>query len=48
MKEKNECRIALRLPKKDRERIEQLIKQGKFRKISHVIRAALKEFLSKN
>ena len=38
-------RIALRLPSKEREQIEQLIHEGKFKNISSVIRAALKQFL---
>jgi len=37
-------RIALRLPSKEREQIEQLISEGKFKNISSVIRAALKQF----
>jgi len=46
-KTKYKSRIALRLPSKERQKIEQLIWEGKFRNISQVIRAALKEFLSK-
>jgi len=42
-----DSRIALRFPSKEREQIEQLIHQGKFKNISSVIRAALKDFLSK-
>jgi len=38
-------RIAFRLSKEDRQKIEQLIREGKFRNISQVIRAALKQFL---
>ncbi|MEM3873873.1 MAG: ribbon-helix-helix domain-containing protein [Candidatus Bathyarchaeia archaeon] len=45
---KHDGRIGFRLPKEDRQKIEQLIREGKFKKISQVIRAALKEFLSKN
>jgi len=45
--QEHDSRIALRLPSKERQQIEQLIKEGKFRNISQVIRAALKEFLSK-
>jgi Arc/MetJ-type ribon-helix-helix transcriptional regulator len=41
-------RIALRLSKEDRLRIEELVKQEKFNSISHVIRQALFEFLKKN
>jgi len=44
MKEQD-SRIALRFPSKEREQIEQLIKEGKFENISQVIRAALKQFL---
>ena len=43
--EKNDCRIALRLPAKDRKKAEQLINKGEFKNLSHVIRQALKEFL---
>lgn len=46
MKE-HDSRIALRFPSKEREQIEQLIKDGKFKNISQVIREALKEFLEK-
>ena len=42
-----EERIAFRLSKEERQQIEQLIKEGKFKSISHVIRAALTEFLEK-
>jgi len=45
--QEHDSRIALRLPSKERQQIEQLIREGKFRNISQVIRAALKEFLSK-
>jgi len=40
-------RIAIRLSKEDKQKILQLIREGRFRNISQVIRAALKEFLSK-
>jgi hypothetical protein len=43
----HDSRVALRLPSKERQQIEQLILEGKARNISNVIRAALKEFLSK-
>ena len=39
--------IALRLPSEQREKIESLIQQGKFKNISQVIRTALKQFLQK-
>jgi len=42
-----DCRIALRLPSEDRQRIEQLIREGKYRSLSQVIRVALQEFLPK-
>jgi len=41
-------RIAFRLADDDRRKIEQLIKEGKFRNISSVIRQALSEFLKQN
>jgi len=44
MNEKNESRIALRLPSKDRENIDKLVESGKFKTLSQVIRAALSEF----
>ena len=43
-----ESRIALRLPKAERAKIEQLINEGKFKNISQVVRAALQELLEKN
>ncbi len=42
-----EGKLAFRLPKEDRQKIEALIESGKFRNISQVIRTALKEFLEK-
>jgi len=44
MKE-NDCRIALRLPAEERQKAEHLIREGKFKNLSQVIREALKEFL---
>jgi len=44
--QKQDSRTALRLPSEQREKIEQLIQEGKFKSISSVIRAALKEFLT--
>jgi Arc/MetJ-type ribon-helix-helix transcriptional regulator len=41
-------RIAFRLSKEDRQKIEQLIREGKYRNISQVIRAALTKFLNEN
>ena len=46
MKE-HDSKIALRLPNKERQQIKKLVKDGKFKNISQVIRQALKEFLSK-
>jgi len=40
-------KIAVRLPLKQRQQIDKLVEDGKFKNFSHVIRAALKEFLSK-
>jgi len=40
-------RITTRLEEADRQKIEQLIKEDKFKNLSHVIRQALTEFLSK-
>jgi Arc/MetJ-type ribon-helix-helix transcriptional regulator len=42
-----DSRTALRLPSEQREKIEQLIQEGKYRNISQVIREALNEFLGK-
>lgn len=42
---KHDSRTALRLPHKQREQIDQLVAQGKFENLSHVIRAALADFL---
>jgi Arc/MetJ-type ribon-helix-helix transcriptional regulator len=41
-------RIAFRLADDDRRKIEQLIKSGKYKNISEVIRQALTEFLKQN
>jgi Arc/MetJ-type ribon-helix-helix transcriptional regulator len=38
-------RIAFRLSEKERQQIEKLIREGKYRNISVIIRAALKLFL---
>jgi Arc/MetJ-type ribon-helix-helix transcriptional regulator len=46
--QEHDSRIALRLPSKERQRIEQLIHEGKYRNISQVIRAALTKFLNEN
>ncbi len=40
-----EKRIAVRLPTKQRQQIDGLVKAGKYKNISEVIRSALKEFL---
>ncbi|MEM3824385.1 MAG: ribbon-helix-helix domain-containing protein [Candidatus Bathyarchaeia archaeon] len=41
-------RIAFRLSKEERQKIEQLIKAGKFKSISEIVREALQKFLSEN
>jgi len=41
-------RIAIRLSKEDKQKILQLIREGKFKNISELIRAALRHFLSRN
>jgi Arc/MetJ-type ribon-helix-helix transcriptional regulator len=43
--QKQDSRIAIRLPSNERNQVEQLIRQGKYRNISSVIREALKQFL---
>jgi Arc/MetJ-type ribon-helix-helix transcriptional regulator len=50
MKHKKEynSRTAFRLLSEQRQEIERLIKEGKFKNISQVIRAALREFLEKH
>jgi len=40
-------RIALRLPDREREKAEQLIRERKFKNLSQVVRTALKELLKK-
>jgi len=40
-------RIALRLPSKQKQEIDELVDTGKFENLSVVIRTALKEFLEK-
>jgi Arc/MetJ-type ribon-helix-helix transcriptional regulator len=47
MKE-NDCRIALRLPAKEKKKAEHLIGKGSFKNLSQVIRAALNEFTEKD
>jgi Arc/MetJ-type ribon-helix-helix transcriptional regulator len=44
----HDSRIAICLPSKERQQIEQLIHEGKYRNISQVIRAALAKFLNEN
>ena len=41
-----EGKIAFRLSMKERQQIDQIVMEGKFKNISHVVRFALKEFLS--
>jgi Arc/MetJ-type ribon-helix-helix transcriptional regulator len=46
MKEKNQdSRTALRLPSNQRQKIDALVQEGKFKNLSEVVRAALNEFL---
>lgn len=44
MQEHN-SRIAIRLPMKERKRIDKLVEAGQFKNLSQVIRAALTHFL---
>jgi len=39
-------KIAFRLPTQERQKIEHLIEEGKFKTISEIIRAALNDFLA--
>jgi Arc/MetJ-type ribon-helix-helix transcriptional regulator len=41
------CRIALRLASSEKEKIEELIREKRFKNLSQVIRTALNEFLNK-
>jgi len=41
----HDSRTALRLPRQQRQQIDKLVESGKFKNLSHVIRAALDEFL---
>ena len=43
-----DSRTALRLPHKQREEIDLLVSQGKFKNLSQVIREALKQFLKES
>jgi len=43
---KQDARTALRFPEEQRQMIDQLVKEGKFKNLSQVIREALKEFLT--
>ena len=45
---KQNSRIAIRITKEQRQKIEQLIHEGRFKNISQVIRVALREFLEKD
>ncbi len=40
-----EKRTAFRLPKEQREKIDELVTEGKYKSLSQVVRAALNEFL---
>jgi len=42
---KQDSRTALRLPREERQKIDELINQGKFKSLSQVVRTALEEFL---
>lgn len=42
-----EAQISAHVPKEVKQKINQLVKEGKFKNSSQVIREALKEFLSK-
>ena len=42
---KQNSRTALRLPSNQREKIDELVAQGKFKSLSQVVRLALTEFL---
>jgi Arc/MetJ-type ribon-helix-helix transcriptional regulator len=44
---KYKCRIAIRLEAPERDRLEQLIFERKFKNLSQAIRAAITEFLNK-
>jgi Arc/MetJ-type ribon-helix-helix transcriptional regulator len=41
-------RVTVRLEETDRQKIEALVQQGKFRSLSEFLRAAIRELLSKN
>jgi len=43
----HDSRTALRLPYGQREKIDQIVNEGKYESLSHVVRAALTEFLEK-
>jgi len=45
---KKDARTALRLPYEQRQMIDELVRAGKFRNLSEVIRQALSEFLKQN
>jgi Arc/MetJ-type ribon-helix-helix transcriptional regulator len=44
---KFDCRIAVRLEQLEKEKLEQLIFERKYRNLSQAIRAAITEFLNK-
>ena len=46
--QKQDSRIALRLPSEEREAIDKLVESGKYRSLSQVIREALQKFLQEN
>jgi Arc/MetJ-type ribon-helix-helix transcriptional regulator len=43
-----ECRIALRIGNEEKEKVDRLVLERKFKNSSQVIRAALREFLKEN
>jgi Arc/MetJ-type ribon-helix-helix transcriptional regulator len=43
-----DCRIALRLASNEKEKLEELIRERKFKNLSQLIRTALNEFLNKS
>jgi len=43
--QEHSSRIAIRLPSKQRQEIDELVQAGKFKNLSEVIRIALSEFL---
>jgi Arc/MetJ-type ribon-helix-helix transcriptional regulator len=44
---KQDARTALRLPKKQRQKIDQLVHAGEYKNLSDVIRTALEQFFNR-